>query len=154
MAKKFEGSFIGKGKKFAIVVSRFNQFITNRLLEEAFDTLIRHEVSDEDIEIIWTPGSFEIPPVARRLADSERYDAVICLGVILRGDTSHFEHISSQVAKGIAEVALSSKIPTIFGIITAETIEQAIERAGVKQGNRGKDAAIHALEMANLYQKI
>jgi 6,7-dimethyl-8-ribityllumazine synthase len=154
MAKTFEGSLIGKGKKFAIAVSRFNEFISKRLLEGAVDALIRHGVEEENIAVVWVPGSFEIPPVAQKLAASKKYNAVICLGAIIRGDTPHFEYIASEAAKGIAKAGIKTGIPVIFGIITADTLEQAIERAGTKSGNKGAVAAASAIEMANLFEKI
>ncbi|HID56483.1 TPA: 6,7-dimethyl-8-ribityllumazine synthase [Candidatus Poribacteria bacterium] len=154
MAKVHEGNLIATGLKFGIVVSRFNVFITSRLLEGALDALRRHGADEENIEIFWVPGSFEIPPTAKKLALSGRYDAVICLGAIIRGATPHFEYVSSEAAKGIAHVAMQTEVPTIYGIITADTIEQAIERAGTKMGNRGADAAVAAIEMANLYKEI
>ncbi len=154
MAKVHEGNLVATGLKFGIVVSRFNVFITSRLLDGALDALRRHGANEEDIEIFWVPGSFEIPPTARKLALSGRYDAVICLGAIIRGATPHFEYVSSEAAKGIAQVAMQTEVPTIYGIITADTIEQAIERAGTKMGNRGADAAVAAIEMANLYKEM
>lgn len=154
MAKVHEGNLVATGLKFGIVVSRFNVFITSRLLEGALDALRRHGASEDDVEIFWVPGSFEIPPTAKKLASSGRYDAVICLGAIIRGATPHFEYVSSEAAKGIAQVAMQTGVPTIYGIITADTIEQAIERAGTKMGNRGADAAVAAIEMANLYKEM
>jgi 6,7-dimethyl-8-ribityllumazine synthase len=154
MAKTFEGNLIGKGKKFAIAVSRFNEFISKRLLEGAIDALIRHGVEEENIAVVWVPGSFEIPPVAQKLAASKKYNGVICLGAIIRGDTPHFEYIASEAAKGIAKAGMKTGIPVIFGIITADTLEQAIERAGTKSGNKGAVAAASAIEMANLFEKI
>jgi 6,7-dimethyl-8-ribityllumazine synthase len=152
--KVVKGSLIAKGLKFGIVVSRFNEFISSKLLEGAQDALFQHEVDEKNISVFWAPGSFEIPPLASRLASSGKYDAIICLGTVLRGETPHFDYISSEVAKGVAEVALTGKIPCIFGIITADTLEQAIERAGTKSGNKGRDAAFSAIEMCNLYKKI
>ena len=154
MAKVFEGNLIGKGKKFAVVVSRFNEFISRRLLEGALDTLVRHGVEDSDVSIVWVPGSFEIPPAARRLAESRAHSAVICIGAVVRGDTPHFEFIAAEAAKGIAHVSLETGVPVIFGIVTADTLEQAIERAGTKAGNKGAQAASAAIEMANLFEKI
>ncbi|HHJ00686.1 MAG TPA: 6,7-dimethyl-8-ribityllumazine synthase, partial [Candidatus Aerophobetes bacterium] len=142
------------GLRFGIVVSRFNEFITQKLLEGALDALLRHQVREEDIEVVWVPGSFEIPSLASRLARSKRFDALICLGAVIRGATPHFELVATQVARGIAGLALKEEIPIIFGVITADTLEQAIERAGTKAGNRGWDAAISAMEMANLYREI
>ncbi|MCD6082740.1 6,7-dimethyl-8-ribityllumazine synthase [Candidatus Aerophobetes bacterium] len=152
--KVFKGKITGKGLRFGIVVSRFNEFITQKLLEGALDALLRHQVREEDIEVVWVPGSFEIPSLASRLARSKRFDALICLGAVIRGATPHFELVATQVARGIAGLALKEEIPIIFGVITADTLEQAIERAGTKAGNRGWDAAISAMEMANLYREI
>jgi 6,7-dimethyl-8-ribityllumazine synthase len=152
--KTFEGMLLGEGLKFGIVVSRFNDFITNKLLEGAQDTLLRHGVNEEDIEITWVPGSFEIPLVAQKLANTKRYDSVICLGAVIRGGTPHFEYVASEVTKGIAQVGLNTGIPLIYGVITADTLEQAIERAGTKQGNEGSKAAITAIEMVNLLNSI
>ena len=154
MVKTLEGALIAKNKKFGIVVSRFNDFITKKLLEGCIDTLTRHGTKSDEIEVAWVPGSFEIPLVAKKMAGSKKYDAVICLGTIIRGETSHFDYIASEAAKGVAQVALGANIPTIFGIITADTIEQAIKRAGAKEGNKGKDAAISAIEMVNLLSSI
>jgi len=154
MVKVIKTNLIGKGKKFGIVVSRFNEFISNKLVEGALDTLNRHGVEDRDVEVAWVPGSFEIPIIAKSMATSEKYDAVVCLGAVIRGETPHFDYISQEAAKGIAKVALDSETPCIFGIITADTLEQAIERAGTKDGNKGRDAALSAIEMANLCEKI
>ena len=154
MPNTIEGKLVGKGKKFAIIVSRFNEFITNKLLNGALDCLGRHEVDENNIDIIWTPGAFEIPVVAKRVSKSGKYDAVIALGAVIRGATPHFEYVASEVAKGIAHVNLSFETPVIFGIITADTIEQAIERAGTKSGNKGRDAALSAIEMANLLKAL
>jgi 6,7-dimethyl-8-ribityllumazine synthase len=154
MAKYYEGMLTGKDLKFAIVASRFNEFITNRLLEGAKDGLIRHGVSEEDIDIARTPGCFEIPLIAQKLAQSGRYDAMICLGTIIRGDTPHFDYVASQVNRGIGKVALDTGLPVMQGIITADTLEQAIQRAGAKEGNRGFAAALSAIEMANLTKAI
>jgi 6,7-dimethyl-8-ribityllumazine synthase len=151
---KFEGELIGKGLKFGIVVSRFNAFITNKLLEGAQDALLRHDVSPEDIDVAWVPGAFEIPLVARELAQTKRYHAIICLGAVIRGATPHFEYVAAEVSKGIAKVGLETGLPVIYGVITADTLEQAIERAGTKAGNRGFDAATDAIEMANLLKNI
>jgi len=154
MNKHFEGMLLGKGLKFGLVVSRFNEFITKKLLDGAQDALLRHGVSQEDIEIAWVPGSFEIPLVAKKLAQTKRYDAVICLSAVVRGGTPHFEYIAAEVSKGIAKVSLDTGLPVIYGVITADTLEQAIERAGTKMGNRGFDAAVTAIEMANLVKGI
>ncbi len=154
MNKHFEGVLLGKGLKFGLVISRFNEFITKKLLEGAQDALLRHGVNQEDIEIAWVPGSFEIPLVAKKLAQTKRYDAVICLGAVVRGGTPHFEYIAAEVTKGIAKVSLDTDLPVIYGVITADTLEQAIERAGTKMGNKGFDAAVTAIEMANLLKSI
>ena len=154
MKEYFEGMLLGKGLKFGLVVSRFNEFISRRLLEGAQDALLRHGVNQEDIGIAWVPGSFEIPLIAKQLAETQRYDAVICLGAVIRGDTPHFEHIATEVTKGIAKVGLDAGLPVIYGIITADTLEQAIERAGTKTGNKGFEAAVNAIEMANLVKSI
>ena len=154
MVKRYEGKLLGEGLKFAVVVARFNDFITNRLLEGAQDALIRHGVKDEDIDVAWTPGSFEIPLIAKKMAQSGRYDAVVCLGAVIRGGTPHFEYIASEVTKGIANVGLEAGLPVILGVVTADTLEQAIERAGTKSGNYGAQAALHAIEMANLAKSI
>ena len=154
MSKLFEGTLLGKGLKFGVVVSRFNEFITNRLLEGAEDGLRRHGVNEEDIEIAWVPGTFEIPLIAQKLADTKRYDAVICLGAVVRGATPHFEYIASQITRDTARVGLETGLPVVYGIITADTLEQAIERAGTKMGNKGFQAATTAIEMANLVRNI
>lgn len=150
MPKTFQGKIIGKDKKFGIVISRFNEFISSKLLEGALDCFKRHEVDEENIDIAWVPGSFEIPITALKMAGSKKYDAVICLGAVIRGATPHFEYIAAEVTKGIAQVNLQAGIPTIYGVITADTLEQAIERAGTKAGNKGWDAAMSAMEMAEL----
>lgn len=152
--KVYEGNLIGNGLKFGIVVGRFNEFISSRLLGGAIDALKRHGVDEEDIEMSWVPGAFEMPLIAKKMATSGKYDGVICLGAVIRGATPHFEYVSSEVSKGIAQVSLDSDIPTIFGIITSDTIEQAIERAGTKSGNKGYDAATTAIEMANLMKQM
>ncbi len=149
----FEGKLTGRGLKFAIVVSRFNDFITTRLLEGALDALRRHEVEDKDIDVYKVPGAFEIPVVAKKLAQMD-YDAVICLAAVIRGATPHFEYVSAEVSKGIANASLETGKPIIFGVITADTIEQAVERAGTKMGNKGFAAALSAIEMANLMKQI
>ncbi len=154
MGKSFEGVLLGKGLKFGLVIARFNDFITGKLLEGAQDALLRHGVGDDDVDIAWTPGSFEIPPVAMKLAKTGRYDAVICLGAVIRGGTPHFEYIAAELSKGIAQVAMETGVPVIHGVITADTLEQAIERAGTKMGNKGFDAATNAIEMANLYKGL
>jgi len=154
MSKHFEGKLLGEGLRFGLVISRFNEFLTGKLLEGAQDALYRHGVKEEDIEIAWTPGSFEIPLVASKLAQTKKYDAVICLAAVVRGGTPHFEYIAAEVAKGIAKVGLESGLPVIYGVITADTLEQAIERAGTKMGNKGFDAAMSAIEMVNLLRSI
>ena len=154
MLKQFEGHLYAKGFRFGLVVSRFNDFISGKLLTGALDALKRHEAKEEDIEVAWVPGAFEIPLVAKKMVKSGRYDAVVCLGAVIRGDTPHFDYISSEVTKGIAQVGLETEIPVMFGIITSDTLEQAIERAGTKAGNKGWDAALGAIEMVNLIKKI
>lgn len=154
MPKENAGKLIGEKFKFALVVSRFNEFISSKLLSGAIDALVRHNVREEDIEIYWTPGAFEIPQVARAITDTGKFDAVICLGAIIRGATPHFDYIAAETTKGVASVALSSDMPVTFGILTCDTIEQAIERAGTKGGNKGFDAALAAIEMANLRKLI
>jgi len=154
MGKRYEGVLLGKGLKFALVVSRFNEFITGKLLEGAQDALLRHGVGEEDIEVAWVPGSFEIPLAAKKLAQTNRYDAVICLGAVIRGGTPHHEYIAAEVTKGIAKVSLDADLPVVYGVITTENLEQAIERAGTKVGNKGFDAAVEAIEMANLLRSI
>jgi 6,7-dimethyl-8-ribityllumazine synthase len=154
MAKVYQGNLIGTGLKIGIVISRFNEFITSKLLSGALDALDRHDVNDEDIEIAWVPGSFEIPVAADKMASSGQYDAVICLGAVIRGATPHFDYIAAEASKGIANVGLKAGLPVIFGVITTDTIEQAIERAGTKIGNKGADAAEAAIEMANLFRSM
>ena len=154
MANVLEGFITGKGLKFGIVVARFNEFITNKLLGGALDTLHRHETRDEDIDVAWVPGAFEIPMVAKKMAESGKYDAVICLGAVIRGSTTHYDYVCNEVSKGVAQVGLTTGVPTIFGVVTTENIEQAIERAGTKAGNKGSDGAMSAMEMANLLKKI
>jgi len=154
MPKIYEGQLIAEGLRFGIVASRFNEFITSKLLEGALDALRRHGAKDTDIEIAWVPGSFEIPLGAKKMAESGKYDAVICLGALIRGSTPHFDYIASEAAKGIAHVGLATGVPTIFGVITTDNIEQAIERAGTKAGNKGFAAAESAIEMANLLRSI
>lgn len=153
MGKTYEGKLIAKDLRVAVVVSRFNNFITSKLLEGCLDAFKRHEGLEENIDIIWVSGSFEIPLAAKKMS-SKNYDAVICLGALLRGDTPHFEYVSSEVTKGIAATALEKDIPISFGIITADTLEQAIERAGSKSGNKGFEAAMSAIEMANLFREL
>ncbi len=154
MANVHQGDLIGKGKKFAIVISRFNEFITSKLLGGALDAFQRHGVNDDDVDIFWVPGSFEIPVCAQRVAESKKYHAVVCLGAVIRGHTPHFDYIAAQVSRGVAQVAQETKLPVIFGVLTTDTIEQAIERAGTKSGNKGAEAAVGAIEMANLFGKI
>lgn len=150
----FRGFLNGEGRRFGVVVSRFNEFISNRLLSGAKDCLVRHGVRETDIDVAWVPGSFELPLVAQRLVTSKRYDAVICLGALIRGATPHFEYIAAEVTKGIAQVQLATGAPVTFGVLTTDTIEQAIERAGAKAGNKGWDAALSALEMVDLMKKL
>ncbi|HDX7651601.1 TPA: 6,7-dimethyl-8-ribityllumazine synthase [Staphylococcus aureus] len=150
----FEGKLIGKDLKVAIVVSRFNDFITGRLLEGAKDTLIRHDVNEDNIYVAFVPGAFEIPLVAKKLASSGNYDAVITLGCVIRGATSHYDYVCNEVAKGVSKVNDQTNVPVIFGILTTESIEQAVERAGTKAGNKGAEAAVSAIEMANLLKSI
>lgn len=152
--KILEGKIDASGLKVAIIVSRFNEFITNKLLGGALDCLKRNNAKEEDITVVWVPGSFEIPPVTKRIAESEKFNAVICLGAVIRGATPHFDYIAAEVSKGIAQISLTSKMPVIFGVLTTDTIEQAIERAGTKSGNKGFDAALSAIEMANIYKQI
>jgi len=150
----YEGHLVARGLRFAIVVSRFNEFISTRLLDGALDALKRHDADMELVDIAWVPGSFEIPLVASRLAESGKYDALICLGAVIRGSTPHFEYVAAEVSKGIARVNLEKGVPAAFGIITADSIEQAVERAGAKQGNKGWQAALTAVEMANLLRQL
>ncbi|MFC1624596.1 6,7-dimethyl-8-ribityllumazine synthase [Candidatus Omnitrophota bacterium] len=154
MVKTIQGQLVVKGQKFGIIASRFNDFITNRLLEGCKDTLLRHGAKESDIELLWVPGAFEIPVLAHKMAKSKKYDALICLGTVIRGSTPHFDYIASEVAKGIAHVSFTTGVPAIFGIITADSIDQAIERAGTKDGNKGRDAALSAIEMSDLMEKI
>lgn len=153
MGKVYEGQLIGKGLRVGIVVSRFNEFITQRLLSGALDALKRHGVQDEDIDVVWVPGAFEIPATAKKLA-AGNYHAIICLGAVIRGATPHFEYVASEVTKGIAQIGLAASVPVIYGVITADTLEQAIERAGTKAGNKGSEAAVAAIEMANLWRAL
>jgi 6,7-dimethyl-8-ribityllumazine synthase len=149
-----EGLLNAQGRRFAIVASRFNEFISKKLLEGAIDCLLRHNGRQEDISVVWVPGAFEIPLVAKKLAKSGKYDAVICLGAVIRGNTPHFEYIAAEVSKGIASICLEQEVPVIFGVLTTDTIEQAVERAGTKSGNKGWDAAQSAIEMADLLTKL
>ncbi len=154
MPKYLEGELRGRGIKVGITVGRFNEFISKKLLEGALDGLKRHGVKEENIEVAWVPGSFEIPLTAKKMAQSDKYDGVICLGAVIRGDTPHFEYVSSEVAKGVAKVGLDEDKPVIFGVLTTDTIEQAISRAGTKSGNKGFEAAMSLIEMINLLQKF
>ena len=154
MGRKFEGSFDAGGKRIAIVASRFNDFFTRELMEGALDCLHRHGVTDEQIDTAWVPGGFEIPMAAKRFVGTGRYAAVICVGCLIQGDTPHFHYVSGEVTKGIAQVALEAGIPVVYGIVTAETLDQAIERSGTKAGNKGFDAALTALEMIDLWAEI
>lgn len=152
--KIYEGKLVAEGLKFGIVVGRFNEFIGGKLLEGAIDGLKRHGVEENEIEIAWVPGAFEIPLVAKKMAKSKQYNAVICLGAVIKGATPHFDYVSSEVSKGIANVSLETETPVIFGVLTTDTIEQAIERAGTKSGNKGYDAAVTAIEMVNLINQL
>ena len=152
--RTFEGKFDGKGVKIGIVVGRFNEFITSKLVGGALDVLKRNDVSEENIDIAWVPGAFEIPLIAKKLAQSKKYDAVITLGAVIKGSTPHFDYVCAEVSKGVAHVSLESEIPVIFGVLTTNSIEEAIERAGTKAGNKGADAAMTAIEMINLIKGI
>lgn len=154
MAKMIEGNLIARAKKFAIVASRFNDFLTKELISGCMDTLVRHGADEKDLTVAQVPGAFECPLVAQKMAKSKKFDAVICLGTLIRGATPHFDYIAAEVSKGIAKVSLDTQVPVVFGIITADTIEQAIERAGTKDGNKGRDAALSAIEMANLLEQL
>ncbi len=154
MVNIIEGELRGDELRVGIVISRFNDFITSNLLEGAKDALIRHGVSEDDIDVAWVPGSFEIPMAARKMVERDRYDGVICLGAVIRGDTPHFEYVSSEVSKGVAKLSMEADIPVTFGILTTDTIEQAVERAGTKAGNKGFEAAVSMMEMANLLNKF
>ena len=154
MSKQYEGMLLGQGLKFGVVISRFNEFFSKKMLEGAQDALLRHGVAEENIEQAWTPGSFEIPLIAQKMAQSKKYDAIICLGAVIRGSTPHFDHIAAEVTKGIAKVNLDTGVPVIYGVITTDTLEQAIERSGSKAGNKGAAAAVSAIEMANLVKSI
>lgn len=154
MAREIQGNLIGTGLRIAVVVSRYNRFISGQLVEGALDCLGRHGVDLDDVDIAWTPGAFELPSVAKKMATSGRYDAVICLGAVMRGGTPHFDFVAGQASRGIANVALETGVPTINGVITTETLEQAIDRAGTRRGNRGAEAALSAIELANLFKQI
>lgn len=152
--KTFEGKLVSEKIKVGIIAARFNEFITSKLLSGAVDALLRHDVAEEDIDVAWVPGAFEIPLIASKMAKSKKYDTVICLGAVIRGSTSHYDYVCNEVSKGIAAVSLESGIPVMFGVITTENIEQAIERAGTKAGNKGYDCAVSAIEMVNLIREI
>lgn len=154
MPNIYEGNLIGSNLKVGITVSRFNSFITTKLLDGALDALKRHGVDLDEVDIFWTPGAFEIPATAKRLAESNRYNAIICIGAVIRGATPHFDFVASESAKGIAQVSSNTGVPVIYGVITTDTIEQAIERTGTKMGNKGAEAAVAAIEMANLFRRI
>lgn len=154
MTQVYEGHLLGQGLRFGLVVGRFNEFITSKLLDGACDALKRHGVSDADIDVVWVPGAFEIPLAAQKMAVSGKYDGVLCLGAVIRGSTPHFDYVAAEVSKGIAKVSLDTGMPVIFGIITSDTIEQAIERAGTKAGNKGWNAAVTGIEMVNLLKNI
>ena len=154
MANIIEGYISGKNLKFGIVAARFNEFIVSKLVGGALDTLHRHETADGDIDVAWVPGAFEIPLAAKKMAESGKYDAVLCLGAVIRGSTTHYDYVCNEVSKGVAQVGLQTVMPTIFGVVTTENIEQAIERAGTKAGNKGADAAMAAMEMASLLGKL
>ena len=154
MGKTYEGNLLGKGLKIAVVAARFNEFFSTKLLGGAEDALVRHGVAEADIEVAWVPGAFEIPLIAQKLAGSKKYHAVICLGAVVRGGTPHFDYVSAEVSKGVAQAALTTGVPVIFGVITTDNLEQAIERSGTKAGNKGFDAAVAAIEMANLVKTI
>lgn len=154
MGTIFEGHLVGTGLKVGIVVGRFNEFITGKLLSGAQDAFKRHGIADEDVDIAWVPGAFEIPLIAKKMADSKKYDAVITLGTVIRGSTPHFDYVCSEAAKGVAQAGMQSGVPVIFGVLTTDTIEQSIERAGTKAGNKGWEAAVSAIEMANLTKQF
>ena len=154
MSRVFEGKLNGQGRRFGIVVSRFNEFVSLRLLEGAMDCLRRHGAGDDDIVVVWVPGAFDIPVLAKRMGDSGTYDAIVCLGTVIRGETPHFDYVAAETAKGVAYAAMQTGVPTVFGVVTADTLEQAIDRAGAKAGNKGWDAAQSALELADLYSQM
>lgn len=154
MPKIIEGNLVSQGKQYGIVVARFNEFISNKLLGGALDALTRHGVKDEEVTVAWVPGAFEIPTAVQKMAESERYDAVIALGAVIRGNTPHFDYVASEVSKGVAHIALTAHKPVLFGVLTTDSIEQAIERAGTKAGNKGFDAAVAAIEMVNLMEQL
>lgn len=152
--KTFEGRLVAEGLKVGIIVARFNEFIGSKLLSGAIDGLVRHGMNEEDIEVAWVPGAFEIPVAAQRMAQSKKYDAIICLGAVIKGATSHYDYVCAEVSKGVASVSLQFGLPVMFGVLTTDNIEQAIERAGTKAGNKGYDCALGAIEMANLFRQI
>lgn len=152
--RKIEGNLIAKDLKVGVVVGRFNEFISSKLLGGTMDGLLRHGMNEEDVDVAWVPGAFEMPLVAQRMAESKKYDAVICLGAVIRGSTTHYDYVCSEVSKGIASASMSTGVPVMFGVLTTENIEQAIERAGTKSGNKGYDCAVSAIEMANLLKQI
>jgi 6,7-dimethyl-8-ribityllumazine synthase len=154
MEKTIKVNLIAKDKKFGIIVSRFNEFLSSKLLEGAIDTLQQHGAQDNSMSVVWVPGAFEIPIIAQKMAKSKKYDSIICLGTIIRGETPHFDYIAGEAAKGVSKVSLDTGVPCAFGIITADNLEQAIERTGTKHGNKGRDAALSAIEMANLLEKL
>lgn len=152
--KVHKGHLVASGRKFTIVVSRFNEFITKKLVEGALDCLLRHGAKEDDLEVAWVPGAFEIPYVAKKIAESRTCDGIVCLGAVIRGATPHFDYVANEVSKGVARVALETGVPTVYGVITADSIEQAVERAGAKVGNRGFDAALATIELVDLYRKL
>lgn len=152
--KTFEGRLVAEGLKVGIIVARFNEFIGSKLLSGAIDGLVRHGMNEDDIEVAWVPGAFEIPVVAQRMAQSKKYDAIICLGAVIKGSTSHYDYVCAEVSKGVASVSLQYGLPVMFGVLTTDNIEQAIERAGTKAGNKGYDCALSAIEMANLFRQM
>lgn len=154
MANIIQGQLSAKGKTFGVVISRFNEFITSRLLDGVYDCIERHEGTTEKMDVVWVPGSFEIPVVAQKMAESKKYDAIICLAAVIRGSTAHFEYVASEVTKGVAQVSLQAGLPVIYGVLTCDTIEQAVERAGTKMGNKGWEAALGAIEMADVMQSL
>lgn len=154
MANTIEGNFVASGKKFGIVVGRFNEFISSKLLGGAIDALVRHGADEKDIDVAWVPGSFEIPLIAKKMAETKKYHAVITLGAVIRGATPHFDHVANEASKGVGQVNLQTGVPVIFGVLTTDSIEQAVERAGTKAGNKGFDAAMAAIEMANLVEQF
>ena len=154
MVKTTVGMLDAKGKKFGVVISRFNEFITSKLLGGAVDSFVRHGGNESDLEVFWVPGSFEIPATAKKVAESKRFNAVVCLGCVIRGETPHFDYVASEVAKGVAQVGMESGIPVVFGVLTTDNLEQSIERAGTKSGNKGAEAVESAIELSDLYSKI